>query len=101
MVTGMVTLWPGSTTYGLNPAVASVAVFHRSPVGELTIWSHPSVTAVILVEAVTSLNPFEPSGPLRNGVIDQSPSATGAWEKEALAVVPVVEMTCGSPSSPS
>src|ERR1700689_4348648 len=79
-VTGMETLWPGLTTYGVNVAAALVLPSHRSPVGELTAGSKPAVVAVIDTLAFTFLAGFLPVGPTRNGVTVQSPAPTSDAE---------------------
>jgi len=45
IVTGIVTLWPGWTTYGAKVADRLVLPSHRSPVGAVTAGSKAAVVA--------------------------------------------------------
>ena len=71
IVTGIVTLWPGWTTYGANVALASVLPSHRSPVGAVTVESKAAVVAVIDAVPTTFSGWFTPNGPRRDGVMPQ------------------------------
>jgi hypothetical protein len=46
---------------------------------------------------VTGLAAFFPVGPTRNGVMVQSPFAIDADDRLAVAVLPMLEITSGSP----
>src|ERR1700722_20294983 len=86
IVTGMVTLWPGSTTYGVKPAVALMADDHRSPVGAETPPSKAAVTADMDRSAVIDLAAAGPVGPVRNGVMLQMPGVTSGTVRLPVAV---------------
>jgi hypothetical protein len=81
MVTGIVIVCPGSTTYGVAAVVGSMLASQRSPVGELTARSKPAVVAPIEVTAVTGLTPSGGVGPFWKGASDQIPDATEDEEK--------------------
>src|ERR1700722_3886475 len=98
IVTGMVTLCPGWTTTGVNPAFTDVLAAHRSPVGAVTDRSIGAVTALTVPCAVTAFAPLAPSGPFRNGVTVQAPSAMSGAEKFSDEVLPVDEIRSGSPN---
>src|SRR5579875_1392811 len=98
MVTGMDTVCPGSTTYGLMATEGLTLSCHRSPVGELTAGSKARVVAVIEVLARTGGSAFLPSGPCWNGLTIHRPLVTVRALSVPLALSPVTEENrSGSP----
>src|SRR5215472_8282494 len=98
IVTGIVIVCIGWTTYGATLLPGLVLLSHRSPVGALIAGSIGAITALTETRAGTDFCPLLPSGPRRYGVTAQTPLGTSGAVKFTFAVFPVVEIRSGSPN---
>src|SRR5215469_1306306 len=100
MITGMVTLWPGSTTTGVMVNGPPMASCHRSPVsGDETAGSNAAVVAVMDVWVFSVVAAVVVNGPTTLGRMDHSPGVSGEPLTVAVTSVPWVDATSGSPSA--
>ncbi len=98
IVTGMVALWPGSTTTGVTVSPPPTAICQRSPVPELIAGSKASVVAVRVVSTGSGeAAPLAPNGPTTSGAMSHSPAVTGLPVTPAATDAPWPETTSGSP----
>ena len=77
IVTGITTVFPGSTSTGVSDAVGSTLRGHKSPVAAVIPWSNASVVAIMEVCAITGRMGDSPFGPTSVGWMSHTPEVTG------------------------